>query len=325
VNDHAAVLRLISALLHNSMRILIAAHIHPDGDAIGSLLGLGLTLQAAGKQVQMVSTDGVPSVYKFLVGADQVITFPSGNFDAMVTLDCSDIKRVGNALDEYALPDLNIDHHLTNENFAKINLVDVKAVATSEILAVILPQMGFKVTKPAAAALLTGIVTDTLGFRTSNMTSNALRSAADLFEFGVDLSEIYQKTLMEHSFEAIGYWAAGLNRLQRRDGLVWATLTLEDRKTAHYPGRDDADLITVLSSIADIDIAIIFVEQSHERVKVSWRARPGYDVSQIALGFGGGGHAAAAGAEIHGALAEVQERVLRATQLIRAGIVLENG
>ena len=325
MNNGAEILKSISALLHNSRRILIAAHIRPDGDAVGSLLGLGLALQSAGKQVQMVSADGVPNAYQFLVGTDQIVPSPSGNFDSMITLDCSDIKRVGNALNGFARPDLNIDHHLTNENFAKINLVDAKAVATSEILAVIMPQLGIKITQPAAAALLTGIVTDTLGFRTSNMTSNALRIAADLFEFGVDLPEIYQRTLVEHSFEAIGYWAAGLSRLKRSDGLVWAVMTSEDRKIAHYPGRDDADLITVLSSITGIDIAIVFVEQSHERVKVSWRARQGFDVSRIAVSFGGGGHAAAAGAELHGAISEVQERVLRATQLIREGTILENG
>jgi len=313
-------------ILHSSQRILLAAHIRPDGDAIGSLLGAGLALQNAGKQVEMVLADGLPTSYQFLTGANQIVTFPSGDFDAVITLDCSELGRTGNALDGCLTPDINIDHHITNEYFARLNLVESHAVATAEILAVALPMMGFQLTQPAAAALLTGLVTDTLGFRTANMTPQALHTAADLMEFGVDLPEIFQKTLLQRSFESIAYWGAGLGRLQHEDGLVWTSLTRADRKASHYPGRDDADLINILSSITDLDIAIIFVEQSgeqgREKVKVSWRARPGLDVAQVALTFGGGGHAAAAGAEIHGGLYDVQERVLKATRLLLAEPVL---
>jgi phosphoesterase RecJ-like protein len=148
------------------------------------------------------------------------------------------------------------------------------------------------------------------------MTPQALRVAADLLAFGIDLPEIYQRTLLQRSFEAVNYWASGLSRIERQDGLVWTSLTLADRKQAHYPGGDDADLINVIAAIENIDIAIIFIEQSRHRVKVSWRARPGLDVSQIARSFGGGGHPAAAGAEIQGELVEVQTRVLHATHML---------
>jgi phosphoesterase RecJ-like protein len=303
-------------LLHNASRILITAHIRPDGDAIGSLLGLGLALEAAGKQTSLVLADGLPGNYKFLVGSEKIVTRPEGDYDLIVTVDCSDLKRVGQALDGYPSPDLNFDHHITNENFARLNLVDSGSVATAEMLALSLPEMGFPLNQPAAAALLTGVVADTLGFRTSNMNPKALRTAADLLEFGIDLPEIFDKTLLLRSFEAIAYWAAGLGRIDRKDGLVWTALTLQDRKAAKYPGRDDADLINVLSSITNIDIAVVFVEQGHGKVKVSWRARPGVDLTPVARSFGGGGHPAAAGAEVHGRLAEVQTRVLQATGVL---------
>lgn len=318
-------LAAIIGRLQIAKRILIAAHMRPDGDAIGSLLGLGLTMRAAGKQADMVSADGVPVNYRFLIGADQVITYPQGDYDLIITVDCSELSRVGNALDGYAIPDLNIDHHITNENFARYNLVDPRATATAEILASSLPAFGYALTQPAAAALLTGLVTDTLGFRTSNMTPKALRVAADLMEFDIDLPQIFQNTLFQRSFEAIEYWAAGLGRIQRNGGIVWTSLTLADRKAARYPGRDDADLINVLSSINDYNIAVVFVEQGRERVKVSWRAQPGFDVSQVAVSFGGGGHPAAAGAEIGGSLTEVQERVLQATMAIEQEFILEKG
>ena len=96
--------------------------------------------------------------------------------------------------------------------------------------------------------------------------------------------------------------------------LVWTSLTLEDRQKVDYPGRDDADLINVLSTIEDTDIALIFIEQTDERIKVSWRSKPGIDVSQVALDFGGGGHKTAAGAEIEGSLEDVQSKVLNMTK-----------
>ena len=96
--------------------------------------------------------------------------------------------------------------------------------------------------------------------------------------------------------------------------MVWTSLSLEDRKLADYTGRDDADLINVLSMIKESDISLVFVEQTNGTVKISWRARPGFDVSKIAMQFGGGGHIPASGAEIKGELERVQEEVLKATK-----------
>jgi phosphoesterase RecJ-like protein len=165
-----------------------------------------------------------------------------------------------------------------------------------------------------AAALLTGIITDTLGFRTSNMTPKALRVAADLMEAGADLPDLYQRSLVERSFEAMRFWAAGLARLEREGPIVWTTLSMADRLGTGYPGRDDADLINELSAITDAAVSIVFVEQPSGKVKVSWRAQPGIDVSAIALKFGGGGHPSAAGAEVEGSLDDVRQRILLETR-----------
>jgi phosphoesterase RecJ-like protein len=317
-----AQIRTIFAQLQTVQRILVVSHQRPDGDAIGSLLGFGLALQAAGKTVQMVSADGVPTSCRYLVGYEQVVKKPEGAFDYIIVVDCSDIKRVGIEMQTYPQPDLNIDHHVTNENFARFNLVDPQAVATAEILAELLPALGLPITQVVAASLLTGLITDSLGFRTSNMTPKVLRLAADLTERGANLPELYNASLMQRSYNAIQYWAAGLSHLQRNGRMIWTTLTLADRKTADYPGRDDADLINVLSSVSDIDVALIFVEQSHHKVKVSWRAQPGIDVSQIAQSFGGGGHLAAAGAEIQGNLEAVCHQVLLATQVVLESVAV---
>ncbi|HET9908466.1 MAG TPA: DHH family phosphoesterase [Anaerolineales bacterium] len=306
---------VIKERLEKSKNVMIASHIRPDGDAIGSLLGLGLALLDAGKSVRMVLVDGVPASFKHLGGSERIVKEPHEEYDTFVTVDSADFKRLGKLFENFGRPDINIDHHKTNENFGKINLIEAEEVATSAILARHLPEWGYNITRPIAAALLTGIITDTLGFRTSNTNPTALRLCAMLMETGVDMTELYMKSLVMKTFPAARYWGAGLSSLEQKNGMVWATLTLNDRKLAGYSGNDDADLINMISAIDGNKVGMIFVEQSDNHVKISWRAlEPGIDVSQVAKHFNGGGHAAAAGADIPGGLNEIQPLVLKTTQ-----------
>ena len=301
--------------LKNANNVVVASHVRPDGDAVGSLLGLGLALKDAGKSVQMVLADGVPSSYKHLEGSELILKKPNGESDTFITVDCADLKRVGKVFEGMGQPDINIDHHITNEKFGKLNLIESEEVATAAILTNHLPTWGFEITKPIAAALLTGIVTDTLGFRTSNTNPSALRLCADLMETGVDMPDLYMRSLVRKSFPAAKYWGAGLSSLEQKNGVVWATLTLADRKRTGYGGNDDADLINLISAIDGNKVGMIFVEQSDNHVKISWRAlESGIDVSQVAKHFNGGGHAAAAGADIPGAISEIQPLVLEKTR-----------
>lgn len=299
--------------LQASQRILVVSHIRPDGDAIGSLLGLGLSLIEMGKDVQMVLADGLPASFRFLNGSELVHKKPSGKFDLTCVVDCSDLARVGKEI-LTEKPDINFDHHATNLNFAVLNLVDATMVSTTELIADFLVYQGWRISQPVASSLLTGLITDTIGFRTSNISPKAMRLAADLMEAGADQFSIYQQALENKSFEALHLWSAGLGRLEREDGLIWTSLTANDRKTAKYPGKDDADLINILSSTEGMDIALIFVDQPRGMVKVSWRSRPDYDVANLALQFGGGGHPRAAGAEIPGNIDAVRKQVLDATR-----------
>jgi phosphoesterase RecJ-like protein len=129
------------------------------------------------------------------------------------------------------------------------------------------------------------------------------------------MADLYMKSLVKKSFPAARYWGAGLSHLEQKNGIVWATLTVADRKRSGYGGNDDADLINMVSAIEGNKVGMIFVEQNDHQVKVSWRAlEPGIDVSAVAQYFKGGGHAAAAGADIPGALSEIQPLVLKTTQ-----------
>ena len=294
--------------------VVLASHVRPDGDAIGSLLGMGLALQNAGKSVQMALVDGVPASFRYLEGSEFIVKEPNGEHDTFITVDCADFKRVGKFFENFGQPDINIDHHKTNENFGKLNLIEAEEVATAAILTKRLPEWGFPITKSIAAALLTGIITDTLGFRTANTTPESLRQCATLMETGVDMPDIYMRSLVRKTFPAAKYWGAGLSSMEQKNGIVWGTLTLEDRKRCGYGGNDDADLINMVSAIDGNKVGMIVVEQSDGHVKISWRAlEPGLDVSQVAKHFKGGGHAAAAGADIPGELNEVQAVVLKTT------------
>jgi phosphoesterase RecJ-like protein len=305
----------IADRLRAAQKILIASHVRPDGDAVGSLLGLGLALENAGKTIQMVLVDGVPSSFRYLEGSERVRKEPDGKFDTFITVDCADFKRLGKPFENSGRPDINIDHHITNERFGVLNLIQGEEVATAAILTNCLPAWGYEITRPVAAALLTGIITDTLGFRTSNITPEALRQSAALMEIGVDMSELYMRGLVRRSLSSARYWGAGLSKLESSDGIVWSALSLADREASGYHGNDDADLINMISAIEDHKVGMIFVEQHDNHVKISWRAlEQGVDVSPVAKHFGGGGHAAAAGADIPGTLGEIQAIVLQTTK-----------
>lgn len=304
---------LIKQEFTKAQNILITTHIRPDGDAIGSMLGLGLSLENAGKSVQMYLANDIPSTFHYLYGFDQIIQQPDNHYDLSIILDSGEISRVGNYFSNIT-PDINIDHHATNLRYARINLIETNAPSTTAILADHMPSWGLNINQQSACALLSGLISDTIGFRTPNVTPQTLRLAASLMEKGVDLSSIYNDALVRRSYEGIQYWALGLYRLQIQGRMVWTSLTLDDRIKAGYPGNDDADLINILSAIDSADIAVIFVEQKNFHVKVSWRTNPGFDVSEIAVKFNGGGHPAAAGADIPGKLEIVQNQVLEATR-----------
>ena len=300
--------------LRKASSVLVVSHIRPDGDAIGSLLGLTLALRNTGRRVTSLLADGLPGRFAFLPGADRVVAAPDGPADLVVAVDCSSDERMGLALDSIGgRVDLNIDHHVTNTRFADVNIVRPDAAATAEILYELAPRFGLMVDEGVATCLLTGLVTDTIGFRTSNVTPAVLRLAAELVDRGAPLAEVYDRGLNRRALAAARYWGSGLVKLERRNGLVWTTLTHQDRLRSGYPGLDDADLINLVSAIEEAEVALIFIEQPGAKVKVSWRSRAPVDVAQIAAQFGGGGHAPAAGAVIAGTIDQVAELVLEAT------------
>ncbi len=291
----------------------VVSHIRPDGDAIGSLLGLGSALKQTGKPVDFVLQDVPGNRYAYLPNFSEIRNVISENPGYLIVVDCGDEFRTGDVL-KGLVPDLVIDHHKTNSNFGRLNLIEPENEATALMLAQHLPNWGLEIDQEVATALLTGIISDTIGFRTSNVRPICLNVAAELVKAGANLPFIYQRVLLTRSLEELRYWGQGLSKLRLEDGLLWTSLTLHDRTESGYTENDDADLVNNMTSVAEMLIAVIFVEQSAFKTKVSWRSRNGFDVSVLAREFGGGGHAAAAGADIDGELQQIIEGVLARTR-----------
>jgi phosphoesterase RecJ-like protein len=301
-------------LLATSGKIVILTHTRPDGDAIASLLSLCVCLDLAGFTITGVMPEHIPERYTFLPGLDLVTTdFPT-DAGFVIAVDSADAGRLGlPPHTETPMVDLNIDHHPSNSYFGSINIVDPKAASATFVIHELLVALDFPIDSEVATLLLTGLVTDTIGFRTENVTPGVLRWAANLQELGAPLAEIQMRALNEKSYAAIRYWGYGLNRISLENEVVWTTLLLEDRATSGYAGLDDADLVNLLNAIEGSRVAVILVEQPGGKVKVSWRSSSGINVSNVAAQFGGGGHVAAAGAMIKGNIVQVSHDVIEAT------------
>lgn len=190
------ILSQVVATLRNAHRVFIAAHIMPDGDCVGSQLALAHALRALGKQVTLALDDKIPESLTFLDGFKEIAPREPGDEQCFVYVDGSDSKRYGKALNREktgARPVILIDHHATNEPFGDYNLVDRDAASTAEIIYELILALGVPITPPTSRALLTGIVTDTLGFRTASTTPATLEKATVLLRDGGSIPEIIDR------------------------------------------------------------------------------------------------------------------------------------
>ncbi len=300
---------------------LVITHRSPDGDAVGSLLAMGLLLKALGQRPTLACQDPVPTRFHYLPHHQEVVSeVPEGSFDLVISLDCSDRERMGQVYDAdrlASLPLLNIDHHVTNLNFGTVNLVVPTAASTTQIIYELVQRLSVPLDVPLATCLLTGLVTDTLAFRTANVTPQVMEIALRLIRAGASLYTIVQRGLVEQPLSALRLLAVGLSRMQVEGHLAWSEVRLADREATGYQGDSDAGLVGRLISAEEIRIAAVFKEVKDGRVEISMRAAPGYDVSGVALRLGGGGHPAAAGCTLNGSLEAAKARVL---PLLRAAL-----
>lgn len=316
--------------LDRAETVLCISHVSPDGDALGSLLGMGHLLTALGKRPTLALHDKVPADFFFLPGAETIISPEQvgGDYDLIVVLDASSSDRMGDVYrrdDHRAIPMLVIDHHITNTNFGQINWVDPSCAAACQMLVLLADEMNMPLSQNIAICLLTGLVTDTLCFRTPNTDARVLEAAMRLVDAGADLANIAARTVNSLPIRVFNLWGQVFPHIGFEDGVIWAPVSLVNRWAAGVGPGEDGSLSSKLIMANEADISATFVEKIDEKgeavVECSFRAKPGFDVAQLALSYGGGGHPPAAGCTIKGELYAVTERVVADLRTLRRNIM----
>ncbi|MGE5371309.1 MAG: DHH family phosphoesterase [Solirubrobacterales bacterium] len=299
----------------------VIGHNIPDGDCTGSVLAVFQGLKALGKQVTAVVEDGLPEMYHFLDGADQIGSLADmpGVAECIIYVDCADRNRVGEKL-QRILPEprliVNIDHHVSNDFFGQVNLVDAEASSTCELVYRIFSDLGIAIDSRIAGPLYCGIVADTGGFQYLSTSPETHRVTAELLKKIDDLAHLRNRIYESKSRTELEVLRASLGSLRfSEDGrIAWMELSYDTLNQLGAVNKNYEGIINHARSVDSVEVAIMFREFEPGRVKIGFRSKGILDVNQLAAGFGGGGHPRAAGAQINGQLDHVRSQVIAAVK-----------
>lgn len=290
---------------------VLSSHARPDGDAIGSTLACAEILRQMGKRAEIVLHDGVPRVYQQLPFARNVVQSSqvNGEHDAAILLECDSLQRTRlDGLEKYFL--INIDHHKSGRNFANLNWIDSKAVATGELVYKLAKAAGVRISPDIATCLYTAVLTDTGAFMFEGTNEHTFELARELVLAGADPAKCARHIYFGHSTAKMRLLGAALSALQREGPLAWIWVTQEQMERVAAKEEDCEGLVNYALSIGDVEVAVFFRELPGGKFRVSLRSKGKLDVAQIAERFGGGGHACASGCSVDGPLHAAVERVL---------------
>lgn len=304
---------------------MVASHIQPDGDALGSQLAMGLALLALKKNITFYNETPTPKMYQFLPAINRIDhrLDDVDSYDTAVILDCGDLQRIGEKADLIRrIPTIiNIDHHLTNTHFGHLQMVDPSACATTEIVHRILKSMAVSITKAMAFAIYTGIMTDTGSFRFSNTNREAFGICEEMVALGVDPNLVANHVYITYSLSRIKLLNLVLESIEVSENgkLSIMSLTQEMLEKTGTKPEDIGRLINYARHIEDVRVAALIFESKNGtsnipkgqgHFHISLRSDGTVDVAEIAAGYGGGGHISAAGFNITASLSEVKARIL---------------
>lgn len=292
-------------------KILLIVHENPDGDTLASASAIYQVLKRLGKSPDIVCKDPVPKPFLFLPAMDKIkndLLF--GDYEVIVVIDCGDLRRTGfdQRLKEFARNKknlINIDHHSKNDlhKIANLNFVDTTASSTAEIIWQLIEKMGVEIDKNMTTALLTGLYTDTGGFKHSNTSSKTLQISAELMRHGARIKLITQNVSLNKTVPAMKLWGVVLNRLTRHRDLkiVSSVITRHDLIDCGATDDDIAGAVNLINTIPDSTAAVLFYETGDGKIRASLRTEnDNIDVARLAAVFGGGGHKKASGFTIDG-------------------------
>ncbi|MBV9851706.1 MAG: bifunctional oligoribonuclease/PAP phosphatase NrnA [Armatimonadetes bacterium] len=311
---------LAADAIRGASSLVLACHVNPDGDALGSMLGLALALAPLGQSLTLLSQDGVPDIYKFLPGADRVRqTTEVESFDLAVVLDSGDLSRVGSRvrpLIARARRVIDIDHHALAGAFGDIRVLHALAASTSEIVYVLLEALGLPITPDVATCLFTGVITDTGSFRFQNVTPSTFLIAAALLNAGAPPAAISENVFENRTFAAtklLGHALCSLS--QTPDGrVVWAHITAQDFAALGAADEDTEGVVNYVRGVRGADVGLLFREMADGKIRISLRSRESVNVAEVAQRFGGGGHKMAAGCTLAAPLPEAEHLVVQAVR-----------
>lgn len=308
--------KAIFTAVQQADKILVITHVGPDGDALGSITAVGVALRQMGKPATLLCDDPVPERFSYLPLADQIQP-PNEHrptrYDLLIAVDCGDETRMGQSFASLPGPVptvINIDHHVTNTYFGDIQHVVPEAVSATEILYDLFCNMGLTISTDLAMCLLTGVVTDTLGFRTVGVKAKTLRIASELVDAGADLPLITMQGLSRQPYSTAQLWQIGLNNMRLEDGLIWTKINNTQREAIGYHNTSTGGLVNFLGNVNQAAVSAVLLEMGDGTVRVGFRCNPPYSVSELALNLGGGGHPLAAGCSLDGPLDKAEALVV---------------
>lgn len=309
----------IKVQIDKAQDIVVLTHENPDGDAMGCSLAMYNALKQLNKQVDVIIPE-FSKRFNFLPGAENIIKESNKNYDLAIAVDCSDTKRLNGFVNYFdnAKVKIEIDHHGVNTMFADYNYVDPVAPACAQILVKVLPYWNIEITKEIGTCLLTGIITDTGGFKYSGVTSETFEFAAWLLQKGVNVSNVYRNVLQNTTKAKFELNRIARNRIEfyEDDKIAFTYITKEDEKGVEAETGDYEGIVEIGRDIEGVEVSIFLREIDNGGYKVSLRSNDYVNVSDICLMFGGGGHIKAAGCTISsGTLEQVRDKVIAQTKL----------
>jgi phosphoesterase RecJ-like protein len=322
---HSEEMLAILSALQEGERFLVCSHSRPDGDAIGSMLAMGMLLRQMGKRADLVAADRIPAVYRGLPGADSIRTVMrvtssyEAPYDAVILLECDGLARTRlRGLER--MFHINIDHHASGKPFGALNWIDREACSVGELVYRLVKAAGATVTQDMATCLYVTLLTDTGGFCYGGIQANTFRLAGELVEAGADPVRIAREVYFNNPFSKVLLLGRALSNLRRTAGqdgksdgpLAWLWVTHEDMVETHAVEEDCEGVVNYALSAAGVEAAVFLRELPEGRIRLSLRGKGKVNVAAISARLGGGGHENAAGCTLEGPIQRAAEEILAA-------------
>lgn len=301
--------------IKNANSIVILTHESADGDAIGSSMAMKLILDILGKKADVIMSEH-PRIYDFLPKINEIKKESKiKNYDLAISVDCADIKRLDcKEYFENANKTIVIDHHGSNKMYGDLNFVNPVSPACCDVLSGLIKYFDIKISKDLGTCLLTGIITDTGGFRSSGTNAETFEFTADLIRIGVNVPDIYKRTLRTKTAANFELTKRIINRMEflENNKVAFTYITNKDEEETNAEPGDHEGLVEIGRDIEGVKLSIFLRQRKNtDFYKVSMRSEKDVNVSDICLMFGGGGHPQAAGCLVQGSVEEVKNKIMK--------------